>query len=120
MDIAELKRLADEPGDIGYNHLAFYMADHAKEMIDTIERLQRTVSALSVDNAALQHDIRRYMDIASSVSSLAEGLRDTLTIIAAQGSGIPGSADRVDCMASLASMALRTAYGIKPDLPPTT
>jgi hypothetical protein len=40
IDLDELKKLAKLPGDIGYNKMAFWMADHAQEIIAEIERLR--------------------------------------------------------------------------------
>jgi hypothetical protein len=37
----------------------------------------------------------------------AEGYREALATIAAQGSSLPGSTSRVDCMAALAAAAIR-------------
>lgn len=62
IDLAKLKSLAAEPGDIGRNNLAFWMADHAQDIISTIERLQHELGetkkalAYAINEADGWHD----------------------------------------------------------------
>jgi hypothetical protein len=101
IDLDELKRLVGLPGDIGYNKMAFWMADHAQEIIAEIERLQarlevdprhnydgidcrdvtirlqdERIDALEVENAQL----RKYGGTLANVAfNLAQKLGHTLT-----------------------------------------
>jgi uncharacterized LabA/DUF88 family protein len=47
VDLQELKRLAEIPGDIGRNELAFWMADHAHEFIAEVESLRRQLEEVT-------------------------------------------------------------------------
>jgi hypothetical protein len=66
-------------------------------MSDIVERLRNRVHDSHMDN-------ERLMDEAADE---IESLRRTLSTLAAQSSGIPGSTRLSDCMAALAALPLR-------------
>jgi hypothetical protein len=64
-------------------------------------------SVLAMQQYAVEYAERFARAAIQKERERAEGYREALAMIAAQGSANPGSTSRVDCMAALAAAAIR-------------
>lgn len=99
IDIERMEKLLKGPRYMVPNGLT---AEQIGEFFDAMARVATDVERErdSMWQARLEEAVR------AEKAQSAE-LRETLEMIAAQGSALPGSTSRVDCMAALAAAAIR-------------
>lgn len=78
-----------------------------KKAEEEVAELRRELEAQKAECATFRHGHRIASDNCVRLERDLEEARKTLEVLAAQSSGIPGSTAKSDCMASMASLALR-------------
>lgn len=78
-----------------------------EEAASVLELLQRELENERIERQTFQHGHRIASNRCADLERELDEARKTLEALTAQGSGIPGSTAKADCMASLAGLALR-------------